>query len=108
MNPLEMMAQQGGMPQPSGNPLEQMQPQQPMQQGGQSGGLSDEELAMIEEIMTILQQMSPEELEKAMAENPQLEQFVKALQEAEMMATNQGGGMEQPEQPPMPMQGGMM
>lgn len=107
MNPLEMMAQ-GGMPQGSGNPLEQMNPQQEMPVENQGGGLTDEEIAMIEEIMAILQQMSPEELEKAMAENPQLEQFVRALQEAEMMA--QGGGQEQPQPQgqPMPQQGGMI
>lgn len=102
MNPLERLMPQGGAVQ--GSPLGNMQmPEEP--QIEQTQGMSEEEIKMIEEIISILQQMSPEELEQAIAENPELAEFIKALEEAQGMT--QGQPTEQPiPQQPIP-QGGM-
>lgn len=96
MNPLERLMPQGGATQgsPLGNmPMPEEMPQAPEGQGG----MSEEEIKMIEEIISILQQMSPEELEQAIAENPELAEFIKALEEAQAMTQGQE----------MPVEGGM-
>lgn len=98
MNPLEKLIPQGTA---QGSPLGNMKmPEEPQMEQTKEGGMSEEEIKMIEEIISILQQMSPEELDQAVAENPELGEFLKALQEAQ--------GMTQEAMPTQEMpQGGM-
>lgn len=113
MNPLEKLMPQGGMGtqssplggmMPQGQEMEAPQDMMQPEQGMEGQGMSEEDIRMIEEIIAILKEMSPEELEKAIAENPELGEFLKALEEAQAMTQ---GGMES-QMPQQDMQMGGM